>query len=129
MIAPASSAGQGGALCYTSVTENPFPAAGPRLADGGLMRSLKSLSLLLACALLAAGAPSLRAQTTGSITGAVKDEGGGALPGVTVEAKSPSLQGSRVTVTDGAGIYRLTLLPPGTYTVSFTLEGFAADTR
>src|SRR5262245_63068456 len=71
----------------------------------------------------------LSAQTTGSIVGRVTDEQGGVLPGVTVEARSPALQGSRTAVSDETGTYRLTLLPPGSYTVSYTLEGFAADSR
>lgn len=65
------------------------------------------------------------AQTTGSIEGTVTDENGVALPGVTVEASSPSLQGSRVVVTDTAGKFRLVLLPPGTYAVKATLSGFS----
>src|SRR6185295_19443035 len=69
------------------------------------------------------------AQTTGSIVGRVTDEQGGVLPGVTVEVRSPALQGTRTVVSDETGTYRLTLLPPGPYTVSFTLEGFAADSR
>ena len=69
------------------------------------------------------------AQTTGGIVGRVTDDGGGSLPGVTVEATSPALQGTRTAVTDRTGSYRLTLLPPGEYTVSFTLEGFARDSR
>jgi len=84
---------------------------------------LSSILLLLSCVAMAT------AQTTGSIVGRVTDEGGGVLPGVTVEARSPALQGSRAAVTDSTGTYRLTLLPPGDYTVSFTLEGFAAETR
>ncbi len=70
----------------------------------------------------------LSAQTTGSIVGRVTDEQEGVLPGVTVEARSPALQGTRTAVSDETGTYRLTLLPPGPYTVSFTLEGFA-DSR
>ncbi len=77
-----------------------------------------------ALVLLLAGCLPLAAQTTGSIRGVV-GTGGTALPGVTVEAKSPSLQGSRTTVTDGEGRFNLTLLPPGTYTITATLEGFA----
>jgi hypothetical protein len=69
------------------------------------------------------------AQTTGTIVGRVADEGGGVLPGVSVEATGPALQGSRLAVTDGTGSYRLNLLPPGDYTVSFTLQGFANETR
>ena len=74
-------------------------------------------------------ATSAAAQTTGSIAGRVADSSGASLPGVTVEAKSPALQGSRVTVTDGRGEFRLALLPPGLYSVAYKLEGFAPETR
>src|SRR3954471_12501127 len=66
----------------------------------------------------------LAAQTTGSISGHVTDTSGGAVPGVTVEATSSALQGARVATTDVTGLYRLPLLPPGSYTVAFTLSGF-----
>ncbi len=72
--------------------------------------------------------PCLRAQTTGSIRGTV-ETGQTALPGVTVEAKSPNLQGTRTAVTDNGGRFNLTLLPPGTYTLTATLEGFATKTE
>jgi hypothetical protein len=39
----------------------------------------------------------LAAQTTGSISGHVADSSGGMVPGVTVEATSPALQGCRLT--------------------------------
>jgi hypothetical protein len=83
--------------------------------------------LLLCVLLLAAFAAS--AQTTGSILGRVTDADGGVLPGVTVEARSPNLQGVRTDVTDEGGHYRLTLLPPGTYTVNFNLQGFGVESR
>ena len=70
----------------------------------------------------------LFAQTTGSIRGVVQT-GQTALPGVTVEAKSPNLQGSRTAVTDGQGRFILTLLPPGKYTLTVQLEGFAPRTE
>jgi hypothetical protein len=66
-----------------------------------------------------------QAQTTGDILGTAKDEAGGVLPGVTVEATSPALQGRRTTVTGETGGFRLTLLPPGEYVLTFTLQGFA----
>jgi hypothetical protein len=78
--------------------------------------------------LLLAALP-LAAQTTGSVNGRVTDSSGGALPGVTVEAKSPSLQGTRVATTEGDGIYRLPLLPPGDYSITFVLSGFASKKR
>jgi hypothetical protein len=72
----------------------------------------------------------LAAQTTGSIAGRVTDQQGGAIPGVSVEAKSAAMQGTRTTITDAAGAYRLPLLPPGVYDLRFSLEGFATrETR
>jgi hypothetical protein len=84
---------------------------------------------LLPVALFVVFAANLAAQTTGGIVGRVTDEAGGVLPGVAVEAKSPALQGSRTAVTDGTGSYRLNLLPPGDYTVTFTGQGFASEAK
>lgn len=69
------------------------------------------------------------AQTTGGLVGTVTDSTGAALPGVTVDVRSPALQGVRTAVTATDGDYRFTLLPPGSYTVSFTLDGFATEQR
>ena len=67
---------------------------------------------------------------TGSIAGAVVDATGGVLPGVTVEAASPAaIGGVRATVTDGAGLYEIEALRPGTYTVTFGLAGFSTFVR
>ena len=47
------------------------------------------------------------------------------LPGVTVEAASPALiEKVRTAVSDASGVYRITDLRPGTYSVTFTLAGF-----
>jgi len=60
-----------------------------------------------------------------SITGVVKDSSGAVLPGVLVEASSPALiEKSRSTVTDSSGQYQIIQLAPGTYTVTFALQGF-----
>ena len=65
-----------------------------------------------------------------SIAGVVKDASGGVLPGVTVEASSPVLiEKTRSAVTDTTGQYRIADLLPGTYSVSFTLSGFATLKR
>ena len=74
---------------------------------------------------LLALASSTRAQTTGSIAGWIADSSGSRLPGVTVEASSPRLQGVRVAVTGSDGSYRLPALPPGLYTVRASLPGLA----
>ena len=61
----------------------------------------------------------------GGIAGAVTDETGGALPGVSVEASGLALQGgSRVAATGRDGRYAIAGLPSGAYTVTFTLAGF-----
>jgi hypothetical protein len=65
-----------------------------------------------------------------SIVGVVKDSSGGVMPGVTVEAASPVLiERSRATVTDAQGRYQIAELRPGTYSVTFTLTGFATFKR
>ena len=69
------------------------------------------------------------AGTTGSIVGKVTDSTGAPLPGVTVVATSPSLQGQKTTTTNADGKYRLVLLPPGVYTLKFSLAGFQATVK
>ena len=79
---------------------------------------------------LAAVPLSLQAQTLGTLAGSVKDASGAVLPGVTVEASSPALiEKTRTAATDGTGLYRIVNLPPGTYEVSFTLQGFSTVKR
>ena len=69
------------------------------------------------------------AQQTGAISGKVVDSGAGVLPGVTVEARSDVLPGPRVTVTSPNGEYRFPALPPGNYTLTFSLSGMQTVTR
>jgi hypothetical protein len=65
-----------------------------------------------------------------AIAGTVKDPTGAVLPGVTVEAASPALiEKTRSVLTDGAGEYKILDLRPGTYTVTFTLQGFNSVAR
>ncbi|MEX2271980.1 MAG: carboxypeptidase regulatory-like domain-containing protein [Vicinamibacterales bacterium] len=74
-------------------------------------------------------APVAFAQQTGSISGRVTMPDGSPVPGVTVEAKSDVLPVARVGVTDENGAYRLPALLPGSYTVTFTLQGMQPVTR
>jgi hypothetical protein len=65
-----------------------------------------------------------------AIAGVARDATAGVLPGVTVEVSSPALiEKTRSTVTDQAGQYRVVDLRPGTYTVTFTLQGFNSVKR
>src|SRR5579872_3170787 len=79
--------------------------------------------------LLCGFAMAANAQQTGSISGKVSDSSGGVLPGVTVEARSAVLPSPRVTVTESDGSYQLPALPPGAYTVTYTLQGMQTLTR
>jgi hypothetical protein len=80
--------------------------------------------------ILLAMAATAAAQTgQGSLRGYIKDEQGGALPGVTVTATSPALIQPATAVTDPEGYYRLINLPPGTYSIAAELTGFASYTR
>ncbi|HVS66788.1 MAG TPA: TonB-dependent receptor [Thermoanaerobaculia bacterium] len=62
---------------------------------------------------------------TGTLKGTVAGAEGNRLPGVLVTAESDSLQGQRTAVTGQNGDYKIPLLPPGDYEVTFSLEGFA----
>ena len=86
------------------------------------MRLLRTCAALFAVLLLAL--PAVAQEQTGSIQGVVKDSSGAVLPGVTVEARSPSAVGVSTAVTDANGIYRFPALPPGTYEVSANLQSF-----
>src|SRR2546428_12018615 len=64
------------------------------------------------------------------IAGVVRDATGAVLPGVAVEVASPALiERVRTAVTDDQGQYKVIDLRPGTYTVTFTLPGFATVKR
>src|SRR6188472_166509 len=90
------------------------------------MRQLPRSLLILAFVVLL---PSL-AQAQTSLAGIVRDASNAALPGVTVEVASPALiEKARTTTTDGSGQYRITDLPPGTYSVTFSLSGFTTVKR
>ena len=72
----------------------------------------------------------MAAHAQSAFTGTVKDTSGAVLPGVTVEAASDALiEKTRSVVTDANGGYRLVDLRPGTYSLTFSLEGFSTVKR
>ncbi|HVT48983.1 MAG TPA: TonB-dependent receptor [Vicinamibacterales bacterium] len=81
-------------------------------------------TLLSVSLVLGAPAPAAAQSPTGTISGRVADTNGGVLPGVTATLSSPALQGTQIAVTTEHGDYIFSLLPPGVYTVRFTLNGF-----
>ena len=65
-----------------------------------------------------------------AIAGVARDETGAVMPGVTVEAASPALiEKVRVVYTDASGLYRISDLRPGQYSVTFSLAGFSTFKR
>ena len=90
----------------------------------------EAIRSVLLVGMLATGVAAADAQTLGTIAGSVKDPSGAVLPGVTVEAASPVLiEKVRTAVSDGSGQYAIVNLPPGAYTVTFTLTGFSTTRR
>lgn len=90
-----------------------------------MRRRFQLISVLLVATLLLSWGGIALSQTTGTIEGTVADTSGGVLPGVTVEVTGAALQGTRVMITDSSGRFRVPAVPPGTYTVTATLQGFA----
>jgi hypothetical protein len=96
-----------------------------RLRGAGRTMLARLASALAVIMIGGAAAPPARAQTGSAIAGIVKDSSGGVLPGVTIEAASPALiEGTRTTVSDANGQYKIVDLRPGEYAVTFTLTGF-----
>jgi hypothetical protein len=71
---------------------------------------------------LALGALASAQETTGTLTGRVKDPQGLALPGATVTLTGP--QGVKTFVSDGEGRFLAPFLVPGLYSVRAELDGF-----
>jgi hypothetical protein len=88
-------------------------------------RNLKAVAMMLLIALSVTPALLAQSSTTGSIEGTVTDNSGAPMPGVTVEIRSPQLQGAKTDVSDASGRFRFPLLPPGTYNLTASLSGFS----
>src|SRR5689334_21270397 len=84
-----------------------------------MTRLLGILALVLACS--ASGFA--QGVQTGTIRGTVKDQQGLPLPGATVTATSPALQGERTAVTDSDGVFLFRAVPPGTYALKVEMSG------
>lgn len=88
-----------------------------------MFRPLALVSLFL----IAPTAPALAQTqiTTGVVQGTVTDPTGAPLPGVTVETRNLGTNQTRTLTTGADGRFVFLQLPPGTYTVRFSLSGFA----
>jgi hypothetical protein len=89
---------------------------------------LRFLCILAGIALLAA--PLALAQTTGSVSGIVRDTNGAPLPGATVSISGPQMPLPRTVTTRVDGAFSFASLIPGTYQLKAELQGlgtFAQD--
>src|SRR5262252_2758424 len=93
-----------------------------------MLRGIARIAFVAVVLALPSGA--LAQTAAGSIAGVVRDTSGAVIPGVTVEASSPALiEKVRTAQTDTEGRYQIVELRPGTYSVSFTLQGFSTVRR
>jgi hypothetical protein len=84
----------------------------------------KLLSLLLFVGMAAIG---LAQETTGGLQGTIKDPSGALVSKARVVLTGSTLVGSKELVTDTSGYYRFANLPPGTYTLTVTAQGFSTS--
>ena len=84
------------------------------------LRSLVSVVLLLFVLIAKASGQ----QTLGGITGIVTDPGGGALADTQVSVVGDQTGLARTQKSSGNGFYEFVNLPIGTYTITFTHDGF-----
>jgi hypothetical protein len=83
--------------------------------------------VVLFCALLVFLGSAFAQETTGGLQGVVKDPSGAVVPNAKVTVTAPDLVGSKEIITDAAGYYRFTNLPPGSYTITVTAAGFSTN--
>jgi Carboxypeptidase regulatory-like domain/TonB dependent receptor len=63
-------------------------------------------------------------QTLGGITGAITDASGGVIPNATVTATDDQTSLTRTTKTNGEGVYSFVNLPIGSYTLTYSADGY-----
>jgi len=86
----------------------------------------RSISILFIAGVslgLAVRAPS-QTQTTGRITGTVKDAQGAVIIGAEVTVKNPATADKHSGTTDNSGNYSVLQLPPATYDLRISAVGF-----
>jgi hypothetical protein len=84
---------------------------------------------LMAAGSLLNAVPLFGQQGTSQIAGAVSDEAGAVLPGVSIVVTNEDTGLFREVTTSAEGTYVVTALPPGRYKVLAKLEGFRTIER
>src|SRR5229473_6330404 len=81
----------------------------------------------LCCCVQFLSSPVRAQQTLGGITGTVTDASGGILPNTTVNLVSDQTKLSRTQTTNTGGMYDVVNLPIGSYTLTFSHDGFESQ--
>lgn len=87
------------------------------------MRTLPAAFLLLLPAIVSSQPGSA------SLTGVVRDESGGPVPGASISAVDASAGRRRTTMTSRAGVYTFAAISPGTYNVAVSMPEFRPLTQ
>jgi hypothetical protein len=93
----------------------------------GFMRVRRLFELFVITALLLGTLPlTAVAQSliSGDVTGIVSDPSGAVVPNATVTIKNNGNGHTQTTTSNASGVYRFSLLSPGSYTVTATAQGF-----
>ena len=86
--------------------------------------SLFSIKSALPLFVLMVSLPVLAQEHVGTVTGTVRDEGGGVLPGVEVTLTNLGTGAQRDVVTNDVGLYGFNSVPIGEYALQASLTGF-----
>ncbi|HEV8431358.1 MAG TPA: TonB-dependent receptor [Pyrinomonadaceae bacterium] len=92
-------------------------------SDRWLFSALLTMLLMLSSAM--SFSVSGQTSNTGTITGVVKDEKGGLVPGASVKLINLGTNAERSTVTTADGVYEITQLVPGNYKLEVEAKGFS----
>jgi hypothetical protein len=88
-------------------------------------RKVKLFAIAVAAALFfVAPRPASAQVSLGSISGTVVDPSGAVVPGAEITATNVQTQAQTKTTSDTSGLFKLALLPVGTYEISVTKTGF-----
>jgi hypothetical protein len=89
------------------------------------LRNSTVLLLVVCLTFLLTQSALAQTQTTGRITGTVKDQKGALIIGAEVKVTSENTGEAHQTTTNGEGSYSVSLLPPGNYQVTIAARSFA----
>jgi hypothetical protein len=95
-----------------------------KISMKSVMRFGGLLPFLLAVLLAIVPVPATAQVSNGSISGSITDPQGNSVPGAAVTATSKATNQELTTTSDNAGLFRLGLVPPGTYRIEVAKQGF-----